>query len=210
MELEELKTVWAQYDKKLTQNLKFNEEILRKMNLDNSKKAMNAPLVYEIINTGTSAPLLIYLISATYRLAGDIKFLVPGLISIVTFSIYLYLSINKIKLLSNIDFYNSPILELQKSVNNFKQRYLRYKKYELYCFPVFVITSMPILAIALRGFNFYDHPTRFTIAITLSILLYYPLAFWFYKNTFDKKISNTNTFLEELLKYEKVDWLWGR
>jgi hypothetical protein len=30
MELDELKFVWAQYDKKLTENLKFNEELLKK------------------------------------------------------------------------------------------------------------------------------------------------------------------------------------
>lgn len=205
MELEELKAQWAQYDKKLTQNLKFNEEILRKMNLDNSKKAMNAPLIYEIISTGIGVPALIYLISMTYKFGGDIKFLIPGIIASIALTIYQYFSIDKIRLLSNIDFYNSSLLDLQKAVSIFKKKYLSYRKHELYYFPVFAITSIPVLAIALRGFNLYDHPVRFAIAILLSIVLFYPLALWYYKNIFDKKIQNTNAFLEELLKYEKEE-----
>lgn len=105
--------------------------------------------------------------------------------------------------MSNIDFYNSPVIELQKSINLFKQKYLQFKKYELYVFPVFAISVSPVLAKAMRDFDLYAHPYRFVIAIILSLILYYPLAIWFYKNLFDKKVRNTTTFLDELIRFEK-------
>ena len=49
MELDDLKNAWTQYDKKLAVNLKFNEDLLRKMNLNNSKKELQKPLIYELI-----------------------------------------------------------------------------------------------------------------------------------------------------------------
>jgi len=203
MELDDLKTTWAQYDKKLTENLKFNEELLRKMNLEKSKKEMNAPLTYEIISLATGIIFLLYIVSATIRFSTELKFLLPGLITSFTFIIYLYFSFTKIRLLSNIDFYYSPIIELQKSVNIFKQKYLQFKKYELYVFPVFAISVSPILAKAMRNFDLFAHPYRYIIAIVLSLILYYPLAIWFYKNLFEKRIRNTTTFLEELIRFEK-------
>jgi hypothetical protein len=203
MELDDLKTAWAQYDKKLTENLKFNEELLRKMNLEKSKKEMNAPLTYEIISLATGIIFLLYIVSATIRFSTELKFLLPGLITSFTFIIYLYLSFTKIRLLSNIDFYYSPIIELQKSVNIFKQKYLQFKKYELYVFPVFAISASPILAKAMRNFDLFAHPYRYIIAIVLSLILYYPLAIWFYKNLFEKRVRNTTTFLEELIRFEK-------
>lgn len=203
MELDDLKTTWALYDKKLTENLKFNEELLRKMNIEKSKREMNSPLTYEIISLAAGIIFLLYIASATVRFSTEFKFLLPGLITIFTFIVYLYLSFTKIRLLSNIDFYNSPIIELQKSINLFKQKYLLFKKYELYVFPVFAISVSPVLAKAMRDFDLYAHPYRFVIAIILSLILYYPLAIWFYKNLFDKKVRNTTTFLDELIRFEK-------
>lgn len=203
MELDDLKTTWALYDKKLTENLKFNEDLLRKMNLEKSKREMNAPLTYEIISLAAGIIFLLYIASATVRFSTEFKFLLPGLITIFTFIVYLYLSFTKIKLLSNIDFYNSPIIELQKSINLFNQKYLQFKKYELYVFPVFAISVSPVLAKAMRDFDLYAHPYRFVIAIILSLILYYPLAIWFDKNLFDKKVRNTTTFLDELIRFEK-------
>ena len=132
MELEDLKSAWVQYDKKLTQNLKFNEELLRKINLEKSKKEMNTPLTYELISVTISVIFLLYIAFATIRFSNEFKFLLPGLITSIIVAIWVYNSVSKIRLLSNIDYYYSPIVELQKSVNIFKLKYQKYKKFELY------------------------------------------------------------------------------
>jgi len=205
MELEELKSAWAQYDKKLTQNLKLNEELLRKMNLEKSKREMNAPLFYEIISVVIGIIFLLGVLTATLRYSYELKFLIPGLITSIIVAIWVYNSISKIRLLTNIDYYDSSIVELQKSIHTFNRKYQKYKKVELYSIPVFVIAAIPILGIALRNFDIYDHPIRFTIAIILSLILGYPGQIWLYKNLYEKKIRNTSKFLDELSRFEKEE-----
>jgi len=48
MELDELKKAWIQYDKKLSENLKINQELLKKITLGKSKHEMKLPKNYEI------------------------------------------------------------------------------------------------------------------------------------------------------------------
>ena len=202
MELEELKSAWAQYDKKLTLNLKLNEELLRKMNLEKSKKEMNAPLFNEIISVVVGVIFLLFIASASIRYSYELKFLLPGIITSIIIAIWVYNSISKIRLLTNIDYYDSPIVELQKSINTFNQKYQKYKKFEIYSIPVFILSAIPILGIALRNFDIYEHPIRFIVAIVLSLILGIPGQIWIYKNLYEKKISNTTKFLDELSKFE--------
>jgi len=205
MELEELKNAWAQYDKKLTLNLKLNEELLRKMNLERSKKEMNTPLINEIISITAGIIFLAFIVSATIRYSYELKFLLPGIITSIIVAIWVYNSVSKIKLLSNIDYYDSPIVELQKSINTFKQKYQKSKKFELYSIPAFAIAAMPILGIGLRNFDIYEYPIRFIIVIGFALLLGYPGQIWLYKNLYEKKLSNTTKFLDELIKFEQEE-----
>jgi len=203
MELEELKSAWAQYDKKLSQNLKLNEELLRKMDLEKSKKEMNAPLNYEIISITIGVIFLLFILSATIRYSYELKFLLPGIITCIIVGIWVYNSFSKIRLLLDIDYYDSPIVELQKSIQTFNRKYQRSKKFELYSIPVFAISAIPILGIALRNFDIYEHPIRFIVAIVILLILGIPGQIWIYKNLYDKKIRNTIKFLDELSRFEK-------
>ena len=56
MELDELKSAWAQYDKKLSKSLELNVELLKKLNVDRSKSELQKPLRAEA--TGVVAMLL--------------------------------------------------------------------------------------------------------------------------------------------------------
>jgi len=203
MELEELKSAWAQYDKKLSQNLKLNEELLRKMDLEKTKKEMNAPLNYEIISITIGVIFLLFILSATIRYYYELKFLLPGIITSIIVAIWVYNSFSKIRLLLDIDYYDSPIVELQKSIQTFNRKYQRSKKFELYSIPVFAISAIPILGIALRNFDIYEHPIRFIVAIVILLILGIPGQIWIYKNLYDKKIRNTIKFLDELSRFEK-------
>jgi hypothetical protein len=202
MESEELKNLWTLYDKKLTENLKFNEEILRKMNMDNSKKEMNSIFKYEIVSVITYFIAFFLLFTATFRNAGELKYLLPGIISTGISLILLILSIRKTKHLSDIEYYNSPIVDLQKSVSKAKQKYRNYKKFEFYIFPLYAITFMPPFAKLVRNVDFYAIPYQFLIAVGGAIGLGYPLIIWIYKHWYEKKLTNVDKFLEELNRFE--------
>jgi uncharacterized membrane protein len=185
--------------------LKLNEELLKKMNLDKSKREINTPLNYEIFSVILTGIFLLYIITSTYRFSSEIKFLIPGLLTSLICLVFLVFSIIKTRLLSNVDYYNSSITDLQKSMNLIKQKYLQFNKYEFYIFPFFALVAAPILAKAIGNFDLYAHPYRFVITIIGALGLGYPLVIWIYKNWYEKKLRNTSKFLEDLYKFEAED-----
>ena len=75
MELEDLKNNWEDYNKKLSENLKLNEAIFRKFNLDKSQREMNTPKSFELINIIVGIIFILIGIKYSFVLAYDIKFL---------------------------------------------------------------------------------------------------------------------------------------
>ncbi len=203
MELDELKGVWAQYDKKLSDSLRLNEELLKKSVLDKSNREMKTPLNYEIGTAIITCILSLFLGVSTYRFASEIKFLIPGLIAtILTLSGFIS-SVKKVNALTGIDYYNSSVVELQRSINRIKQKAILSRKAEYYLFPLYTISFAPIFVKAVYNIDIYSKSQIFFMGLILALIIYYPLAFWFYKIGYDKKMKNSSNFLNELNRFEK-------
>jgi hypothetical protein len=203
MELNDLKGVWAQYDKQLKENLRINEELLKKLNLDKSRREMNTPLNYEIISVVIAGLFLILVASWTIRFGNELVYLVSGILSCLSFSIMLFFSIQKVRLLSNMDYYNLPVVELQKALCRFKDQYFKLKKFDIILFPFYIVVMMPIFGKGLRNFDLLMHPMKFTIMVVIAIGIGLPVALWIYKYLYEKKIKNTTAFLNELSRFEE-------
>ena len=112
-------------------------------------------------------------------------------------------SVKRLSLLQRMDYYNSPVVELQKSLCRFKDVYFKLKKAELILFPIFIIVLMPICAKGLRNFDIMQDPMKLVIAIILAIAIGLPVGLWIYKHLYEKKIKNTSDFLEEIKRFEE-------
>lgn len=203
MELDDLKGAWAQYDKKLSANLKFNEELFKKLNLDKSRREMNVPYHLEIGSVVISGVALIFVSSWTIQFRNELTYLILGILSMLSFILMLGFALIKVRLLSNIDYYNSSVLELQKALYRFKDKYFRLKKLELILAPIYIVVLLPICAKGLRNFDLLAQPARFIIAISLSIGIGFPLMIWIYKHFYENNIKNTSDFLDELTRFEE-------
>ncbi|MCF8219586.1 MAG: hypothetical protein K9I29_09555 [Bacteroidales bacterium] len=202
MELDDLKQTWLKYDKKLSDNLKTNRELLKKTNLDRAKSAMDTPKNYEVISLIIGFLFLLYVVTSTIRFSADTKFLLSGTLTSLWTIIMITLTLGKLKLLTNLDFYNQSVLNIQKRLARIKKKYLQYKRFELYTIPLFVIVAAPILAKAMRGFDFFASPLKYAISFVVAVGIGYPITIWIYKNWYDKKLKNTDTFINELEKFE--------
>ena len=205
MELENLKQSWQKYDKMLTDNLKTNQELLKKINLDRAKSSMDIPKNYELISLAIGFVFLLYVLTSTIRFSADPKYLISGSLTCLWTMIMIILTIGKLKLLTNLDFYNHSVLSIQKRLAKIKKKYLNYKKFELFTIPLFIIVAAPILAKAMRGFDLFGSPLKYAIAFALAVGIGYPITVWIYKNWYDKKLRNTDNFLSELESFEQDD-----
>jgi len=205
MELDDFKGAWAQYDKKLTENLKFNEVLFKKLNLDKSKREMTTPLNYEIFSVVVGGIFLLFIISSTYRFAGDTILLISGILTSLLCLVAFVFTIQKLNLLSKIDYYNSSVIDLQKVLAIVKKKHLQYKRGEIFLFPIFVLVVIPIVAQGLRNLDIMANPELYIIAMIGSLGLGYPILIWVYKNWYEKKLKNTNDLLQELNKFEREE-----
>jgi len=203
MELDDLKGAWTQYDKKLTENLRFNEELFRKLNIDKSRREMNAPLIYEICAVVISVVFLIFLTSWTINFSNELIYLISGILSILIFITGLGFAVVKIGLLSNIDYHNSSVIELQKALYRFKDKYFRFKRIEIFLNPFYVVFLMPICAKGVdKNFDLISHPLSLIIPAILFIGIGLPVTLWIYKHMYEKKMKNACDFIKELKRFE--------
>jgi hypothetical protein len=202
MELDELKATWAQYDKKLSQNLKFNEELLKKMNLEKSRKELQKPLMYEIAGVLIGFVFFVYTTAVSIRFVDEPKYAVPGFVAAVVCLAYTVFSVIKANKFLSIDYYNSSVLKLQKDIARLNKLVLRLRKYELLMFPLFVLPLLPVLIKAINNVDIYANTTLLIFEIVFTMGIGYPLCFWINKQLYDKKFRNTVQFLKEIEAFE--------
>ena len=202
MELDDLKNAWTQYDKKLAESLKFNEDLLRKLNLNNSKKELQKPLIYELIGVAVIFILIVYVVVSSIRFIDEPKYCVPGFISAIIGMAFLMFAIIKANRFLSIDYYGSSVVKLQKDIAILNRLVLRLRKYELALFPLLILPILPLLFKAIHNIDIYHNIKLFTIEIILILGIGFPLTFWINKHLYDKKFKNTERFLQEIDKFE--------
>ena len=172
------------------------------MNLDRAKSAMDTPKKYEISSLIIGVLFLVYVLSSTIRFSGDVKLLTSGILTSLWCVIMTSLTIYKLSALTDLDFYNVGLVEIQKKMIAVTKRYLISKRFEIYSFPIFAIVAAPILAQAMRGFYIFNHVDRYLIGVGGALLLGYPLVIWIYKHWYKNKIYKVDSFITELTKFE--------
>jgi len=203
MEINELKNAWSEYDKKLTENLKINEELLKRINLDKSKNELYKPMYLEII--AIVITFLIFISMAFYSVYRVPVFSILSLFTVIIALIYMSLSIIRIKAFLRIDYYNTPIVQLQHQITYLRMLTLRLRKIELILAIPFVLLIFPVLFKWIHNIDIFNYEYIIDPIIRLVIIfgVGIPLTLWFNKHFYDKKIENARYHLNEIEKFTK-------
>jgi hypothetical protein len=207
MELDLLKDAWASHNKKLEKNLKLNEDLLRRMNLDNAKKEMNKPLVMEMVNMSFMFVVTAYVLALSFRMLEDSMFSIPGFISLLFGGGFVAMGLIRIKRMLNLDYDNSTIIELQKKLAETKVLVLRFRKLEYLLIPFYAIAVAPILLKGLLDQNIYSmlQHTYMQVIVSIGVVVIILLTNWSNKYFYDRKMKSAQQSLSEIIKYEKDD-----
>jgi hypothetical protein len=202
MELDDLKSAWAQYDKKLTNHLRLNEELLRKWNLESAKRELQKPLQYELTGVVGQFVLIFTTVAFSVKVIDEPKYCVPGFIAAVFEIVGLVFAILKTNKFMNIDHYGTPILKLQKEIASVNKLVLLLRKYELILIPLVVLPSLPLIFKVLKHVDIYSHIELFSVAALLILGIGIPLTLWINKHLYDKKFQASAKLLKEIEDYE--------
>lgn len=202
MELDDLKNIWSQYDKKLSDNLKLNEELLRKMNLNSSKREMQKLLIFELLGIVIGFLTILFTLLISIYYINYLRFSIPGFIAIGALMICLIFGIIRTKRLLHIDYYGSAVVKVQGEILRLKRKSLLFRKYEFILMPLFVLPLLPILFKFVHNIDIYQNIRLLVFEGVLVIGISYPLLILTYKYLYDKKIKNAESLLNELEKFE--------
>ncbi|MCD8177423.1 MAG: hypothetical protein LUE98_08370 [Tannerellaceae bacterium] len=203
MKLDNLKATWQEYNEKLDRNLRLNEELLRRMNMKQSHKEVKSILSLEYLNIGIGIVVIIPLVIMTLRVYTEIPYLITGFIALVSFIITLYNNIHKVKALSGVNYYSSPVLDVQKAIVRFEQIYYKAKKTELILIPFILISVLPIFNRGINGIDEFTNPREFLVKILICLVICIPLSFWTYRHYYEKRIARIHEFLNSIEEFEK-------
>jgi len=205
MELDILKEAWTTHNKKLDQNLKLNETLLRRLNLDNAKKEMNKPLLMELVNTSFQFLVTCYVLILSFQMSEDSLFSIPGFISVLLAVGFMTMGIIRIKKMLNLDYDNTSIVTLQKKLAQTKVLVLKFRKIEYLMLPFYTITLAPILLKGLLDQDIYSmiQQTYMQVIVAIGIVVIVLSTLWSNKFYYDRKLKSAEQSLFELIKYEK-------
>lgn len=202
MDMTNLKEVWRQYDNKLSKSIALNEMVLRKANLNTSRKEMAKPLKYELWSTSFFLILIFLTIYWIIKYQDNRPLLFCGIILLFALFYNTVLSFKKLKLFYSIDYYNTDILSLQTKILSVKKSVLKYRKAELILLPITFITSMVLFTKQIHHMDVWIYKSSLLPLMTIGLIISFLGTFLVNKFIYDKKIKKTEGLLQELKNYQ--------
>jgi hypothetical protein len=201
MELDDLKSAWAQYDKKLSKNLEINVELLKKINVNSSKLELQKPLMAEVTGVVSMFIMTGMFIALLFRFIDEPKFAIPAFISTGIALVYFVFALIKMNKFLNIGYYGTSVTDLQKDIVEANRLVLKFRKYELLFSPTILISLPPIWKV-LHHVDLYQNKQSFLIAALVSFGIGFPATLWINKYLYDKKFQNADKLLKEIEDYK--------
>lgn len=202
MEIDELKKIWEEENESLKNRIKLNERAIKNMNL---KSASNTFKIFLNISlTGRNLALVYFIISmvVAYNILNEYYLSIPIIAGglLMLWSFYHHLAIEKFK-----KPFNNSVVELQKSIENFRIHSMKSKHYDLLVVVVWVLTLSPVYLKYKYNLDVYSSSENLIrsglILVGLIVLLFLISKYGY--GLYDKKLKYSETRLAEIIDFEK-------
>lgn len=205
MELDLLKSRWEEYDRKLSQNLRLNEILLRKFLREKSRKEITFLSWLELLGLALLGAVAYFLIIFSIRLLDQPVYLIFGVLNLGLLGFYFTVGVRNVRAYHKINFYDASVVEIQRRVAKIEAQNnrLRMFSFVVACFFPFLLN--PIFMKAISGLDFWQQPllTIYLCTVAIALAAGLSLGWWMDRNITRKRLRNTQAFLEELKSYEQ-------
>ncbi len=203
MELDELKGAWASYDKKLSANLRLNEELLRSISFEKFNHAMKKPMYLELLNIVIQFLAVMMLIVITIRLSSEMPYLLLGIFSALVCTSSLVFSVVKAIRFGKLQNYDVGITEFQKDFTRLRIFIMRLRKIEYVLAALIGITLFPLMLKAVLGIDLLGNLIFVLVGIFCTIGVGYAVGTWLNLFIYDKGLKDAELFLRTIKKYDE-------
>ena len=197
MEIEELKTMWQQYDSKLDNLEKLNKKLIMETLSKKPQKKLNW-MKYRSLYGLISAPIIILLaLQDCWKIENiDFKFIIGCFLTLIAIVSVCYVEFKSFMILKEVDVSNDSIIESSRKVSIFKSIYANRLKYDIMSYP---ILFSGVILIAWKSFIFNSSTIMYMSTLFIVAL------FWGIKQykSRKKKIEQLHKEILDLNEYEK-------
>ena len=177
------------------------------MNLDKSKNELNKPMYGEIVSVIVMFLVFLSMMFYGFYMIKQPIFSILSFISAAIAFTCMLFAILKTKAFLKIDYYNTPIIQLQSEITSLKMFILKLRKIEFVMIVLISLSIVPVLFKWLHGVDIFA--SRYfidpIIRITLILAIVFPLSIWMNKHFYDKKIENAQYHLKEIERFSKEE-----
>ncbi|MEK6481119.1 hypothetical protein WJR50_26490 [Catalinimonas sp. 4WD22] len=223
MELDEIKSIWSAYDKKLEQSWKLNLSLLRRTNLDKVKSKLRNLVFLHAFTLAFSILQIILLMYFVAVHADELHFLAAGTTLLVWSFMIAYSAADQLSKINEMD-YSAPVMEIQKKLISIKLSIIKYLRLSILIIPLYI-------AHILFWFELLFDVDMYLVAnqqwwvgqIIFTLVVMVPLTIWLYKKlspknvnkswmkklisgSGGKQIGEAFTLLDEIQRFEKNDY----
>ena len=165
MEIEELKTIWQQYDNRLDHLEKLNKKLIMETLSKKPQKKLNAMKARSLFSLVLLPFILIFLMSLNFRLENlDFKFVVGSLLIALFIAVMCYLNFKGYMVLKGLDLSKDSIIESAKKVTEFRRLFVTKRKFNLLVFPLFFVG-----VVLIEWSNLHFHSSILLVMIVISL-----------------------------------------
>jgi len=137
MEIEELKTIWQQYDSKLDNLEKLNKKLILETLSKKPQKKLNWMKYQSLFNLIVSPVLIILSLHNNFRIENiDSKFIIGCILTLPIIVYLCYVEFKSFMTLKDVDVSNDSIIESARKVSAFKSIVANRLKFTLLTFPI--------------------------------------------------------------------------
>ena len=202
MELDELQNLWKEDNKKLESRLELNEKILNKMNMDKTVGEFDKLISKSILGRNMALVYCIATLIFSSIYIEKLAYSIPAIIGSMAmlWSFVDHLSITK------PDYSRISLIELQKSISNFRIHTSKTEKYDIAIVVFWQITAVPLMTFAAFKILIFSRLKYFSI-YCLYCIVYTTLTIAFSRKTYatyDQKLKEAESDLEKIKAFESV------
>ncbi len=203
MELDEIKSAWEQYDKHLANNLSIDETKLKETGPEWAKNQMQYPFVSEMVELIGGLVVIVAVLAFSFIFIDEPVYLLVGLLTVFTGFLFIGFTIKKIRLLKQVEYYDTSVVILQSEIAFVKRKILQYRKIELLLYPVYIFPLIPITSKMLYGHDILESINLLAGKYLVALVLAYLIVFLIRRHFYDKKFKALESLLAKIKEFEK-------
>ena len=195
MELEEMKTLWAEMSVEIENQKKLTGSLIMKMTKTDYKNKINKILIPEAISSLVCLAQIVFILLNIQRL-DTWYLLVCGITSIITLSLLPILSIKALRNMRSVNISNNTYKQSLLEYSKGKIQFVFVQKLSFYVVGILLVVVLPVMTVLLGGKDPFKGNSLW-IWYPVCYLFYYPMAKWVLKK-YLKITDGAENILKEL------------